>query len=225
MPLPLSPEPFPWDASPELHFQSLLRMHLRYRAWDTFTATSYKGDPESDFWLVLWGSRVQKARHLQSQEGNSRSWVARVWRKCPLHSGSNFFFFFFPQLLENIDLLELGGAWPCPSLTAEVDPYPHSCSCFDVLCDVHQLNREIVLTETDLDLIWQLTFGTIPKVPRRHPFTVNVQMSNMFHNHHQGFDNPQNKRESLTTLTWASIPTPWYISTFSFLQTAGYAKL
>lgn len=62
------------------------------------------------------------------------------------------------------------------------------------------LTEEIVLTETDLDLIWQLTFGTIPKVPRRHLFTVNVQMSNIFPQAHQGFDNPP-KQKRITNYT------------------------
>lgn len=56
------------------------------------------------------------------------------------------------------------------------------------------LTEEIVLTATDLDLIWQLIFGTIPEVPRLHLLTVNVQMSNIFPQAHQDFDNPPEQK-------------------------------
>ena len=77
---------------------------------------------------------------------------------------------------------------------SRLTPLPHSCSCFDVLCDVHQLNtRNHPLCNTPWSYI-ATNIWNHPKVPRRHSLTVNVQMSNIFPQAHQDFDNPPKQK-------------------------------
>lgn len=179
-------------------------MHLRYRAWDTFWHELPRRPRK---WLLTCTLRKQSSEgqaFCKARKTFERSWTARVWRKCPLHSGSNFFF--FPTTL--------GKHWSFGTRRCLTKSLPYSrlapiliavlALMFCVMST--SLTEEIVLTETDLDLIWQLTFETIPKVPRRHLFTVNVQMSNIFPQAHQDFDNPP-KQKRLTNYTDLKPPT------------------